>query len=215
MAANLLSIINDSLYDIGGDVITTLGNNRQGLVASRCFRDAVINVCGHASWSWMKAIIAAESWANEVATISPNAVEVLMVRVGNRKIGAISDDDMYGGQRELTPYLTGSSSFPMYYAKVGHREYAFNSYPNDTTSRDAVRFHVRMLPSITLADDFEPAIPADVLILVRYYMSALLAMKLTGESNISQNFMQLYQENLIQTQSRYTFENSANSDAIW
>ena len=215
MAANLLSIINDSLYDIGGDVITTLGNNRQGLVASRCFRDAVINVCGHASWSWMKRIIAAESWANEVATISENAVEVLMVRVGNRKIGAISDHDMYGGERELTPYLTGSSSFPMWYAKVGHRQYAFNPYPNDTTSRNAVLFHVRMLPSITLADDFEPDIPADVLILVRYYMSGLLAMKLTGESNISQNFMQLYQENLMQTQSRYTFENSANSDAIW
>jgi hypothetical protein len=163
----------------------------------------------------MKAVIAADSWNNEVATISENAVEVSMIRVGTRPIQAVSDHALYGGQRELAPYLTGSSSFPMYYARVGHREYAFNPYPNDVTTRDAVRFHVRMLPSITLADDFEPDIPADVLILIRYYMSGLLAMKLTGESNISQNYMQLYQENLIQTQSRYTFENSANSDAIW
>jgi hypothetical protein len=215
MATNVLALINDMLYDCGADVVTTLGNNRQGLVASRCLRDAIVNVCSHSSWAWMKRIISAESWDGEVATISPDAVEMSMVRVGVRPLEFVSDHDFYGGHYPLGSYAANTSGLPKYYCRVGHRQYAFNPYPLDDTDRAAIKFHVRMLPSITLADDFEPDIPEDVLILIRYYASGLLAMKLTGESNISMNFMQLYENNLRQVTARYSFENKGNQSAIW
>jgi hypothetical protein len=214
--ATILDICNDMLLDVGADVVTTIASNRQGMIASRCFRDAVIDVCSHHHWPWMKRIISADSWVNEVATLNPNAVEFTMVRVGTFPFQYINDHDFYGGHHLLSSYTTDepTSLYPAYYTRTGHRTFAVNPYPTTPTGQANVQFHVRLLPTITLTDDSEPDIPADVLRLVRYYASATLAMKLTGESNLSNRYMDLYQQNLTQTRARYTFENQENQDAI-
>lgn len=214
--STILDIVNDMLLDVGADVVSTIANNRQGMVASRCFRDAVEDVCSHHHWPWMKRIISADSWSNEVATLNDKAVEFTMVRVGTYAFQYINDHDFYGGHYPISSYSSEEPSalYPAYYTRTGHRTFAFNPYPNTPEGQAAVKFHVRLLPTITLTDDAEPDIPSDVLRLIRYYGSATLAMKLTGESNIGQRYMELYQQNLTQTRARYTFENQINQDAI-
>ena len=218
MAANVLDICNDMLLNVGADGLSTIGNNRQGTVVARCLRDAVTEICSHHHWSWMKAVINAESWQDEVATISTNAIDVLMVRTNNWVIPRVDDNTFYSNALAnynfVAGYTEGMGGRPMQYAKVGHRSFSFAPHPVDTVTRNEILFHVRMIPFITLTDDFEPEIPFDILGLVRYYGSGLLALKLTGEAQLSGSFMQLYQQNLSQVRARYSMENSSNQSGI-
>lgn len=213
MADSVLQICNEMLLNAGADIITTIANSRQGVVASYTLKDAIEHVCSHHHWPFMQHMVAAESWQEEVATIPERAVEILFVRNNYVKVQQVSTDTFYSRSVEPSKFVSGSSYPSGIYARLGHRTYAFDPYP-DNTDADAkmqIRFHARVMPSITLADDFEPDIPYDVLSLIKLYGSALLSYKLTGDGS---QFIQLYERNLTQTRARYSMENSINQDAI-
>lgn len=209
----LLDICNDMLLDVGADTVSTVVDNRQGQLAARCFRDAVRDVCSHHQWHWMKSIITASSWSNELATLPTSVVQVTMVQVANFPVEYIDDHALYGNHRALTSYGYATGR-PLWYTRAGENTYAFEPYPTTDATKAAVKFHVRSVPSVTLADSFEPAVPVFVEQLMRYYASSLLSQKLLGEDGPAQTYMQLYTQNLTQYRARYATENAVNQDAI-
>lgn len=213
--ATMLETANEILYNVGADPVTSVETNRQGIIAARCIRDAISNVTTHHHWFFLKDVINASSWSTEVATVPDNVVEVSIVRRNEMPLVYLDEHRFYAGREPLASYDTAEPySCVQYYTRVGHRKYAFNPYPTTTEGQDALMFHVRQVPSVSETNDFVIDIPGDVLVVIRYYASMLLSLKLTGEGTIAQAYRSLYEENLRQVRARYTRPNRTNQDAI-
>jgi len=212
----VLNCINDILYIVGAEPVTTLATARQGIIASRAVRDAVRDVHTHHLWPHTRRRIAADSWLNSEATLGVNVVQVdRVIWTGTQQVQFIPYENLDTFLSKYPSSYTENSQRPCFYTRTSSRGYSFWPYPTDDAGRNAINFNAYIIPTVVLTDEYDIDIPVEIENLVAYYASSLVALRLLNDASLSGSLLQLYQTNLVEQRARYTMmESNINQGAI-
>jgi hypothetical protein len=148
----LLDFVNRVLQKIGEEEVTSVLQNRTASECAQACRDSVVQVAQHFStWPWLRKSIAADSWSDEEATLDGNILTLYRIRdLGSKREVRYIPESQYSRQ-DLSSY-TGTNGGSETYTVIGEKFY-FNPYPNDSDSRQNIRFDVSFIPTLPTTDN--------------------------------------------------------------
>lgn len=175
-----LQIVNRALLSIGErQTLTTVGAiSSPAQKAVDALSQALSEFDVAAQWPWLLRRQAADSWFNEIATVS-NVVRLLGVEEGDSARGFtqvqfIEFENFY--QDVLTPYVsTVESIAPCVYSIRDVDKFTVNPYPTDAAGRAKILFSFLTSTPIPLVDSGVFAVPERVIPIILKKMSALLS----------------------------------------
>lgn len=212
---NLLDFVNRVLQKIGEEEVTSVLQNRTASECAQVCRDSVVQVAQHFStWPWLHRVLAADSWNDEEATLDGNVLTVYRVRdLGSkREVRYITEDQYY--RQELSSY-TGTIGGSESYTIIGDKFY-FNPYPNDSDSRQNIRFDVSIIPVLPTTDTGVIDVPVRDELLLIYRAAADLCVEHLRDGELAQAYDRKFLSYLTQAKTRLVTEmKDTRRSAIW
>ena len=199
-----LELINSVLTSVGERPLTA-SSGTLGTLATDSVKEALIDVCTGNGWNELRDSIVG-TWSGDTATLDPLVYRVQGVTWYSSPTGsalASYDYPRYALRfitldeylrYPLIPYTNSEPNQPKFYTIEGVNTIRVNPYPNDATERNKITFDVYKLVSYPVSDSSNFSCSDQLLNLVQYKASALLALKFLGDAALAENFEGLYEK---------------------